>query len=262
MSTRTPSFTLSLRALLTFPVRLCNPPPAASTVRSCKGSYGLSPFLVDFNAFVVTPLVKISLDDVLNKRHLPPLTLKDFEEWLVFVEGNPHYLYFILWLREYEARYATWLAQYGYNDAIPSTAHLNLLPASPALALFYTRAKQTFLDPFSDPPSPYALPPAALSPSSTHSFSSSIPHFTASLEATRRESLAHFSAHPHPHPKQLASVAHYARTALKESLERFAASACHNVGTRRAWYAYMRSIFLPPFDPLIGVESPGDPSLP
>lgn len=44
------------------------------------------------NASTVTPLLKVTLDDVLNRRHLPPLTLKDFEEWLVFVEGHPQYL--------------------------------------------------------------------------------------------------------------------------------------------------------------------------
>ncbi|KAF8531220.1 hypothetical protein JB92DRAFT_183542 [Gautieria morchelliformis] len=67
--TRLPSFTLGWHALLSLSMRICNPPPAASRVRSCK-------------------------DDVLNKRHLLPLTLKDFEEWLVFV--GIQYLCFIL----------------------------------------------------------------------------------------------------------------------------------------------------------------------
>jgi hypothetical protein len=56
-------------------------------------------------------MFKVKLDDVLNKKHLPPLGidfhafhllansltfcsgLKDFEEWLLFVEGCPENLF-------------------------------------------------------------------------------------------------------------------------------------------------------------------------
>lgn len=34
----------------------------------------------------------MKLEDVLDRKHLPPLGLKDFEEWLVYVEGTPENL--------------------------------------------------------------------------------------------------------------------------------------------------------------------------
>lgn len=43
--------------------------------------------------FLVTPLYKVKLEDVINKKHLPPLGLKDFEEWLLYVDGSPENLY-------------------------------------------------------------------------------------------------------------------------------------------------------------------------
>ncbi|KZT19465.1 hypothetical protein NEOLEDRAFT_1051163, partial [Neolentinus lepideus HHB14362 ss-1] len=68
---------LSVKYLLSLPARLCNPPPAVGKVRSCA----------------VTPLFKVRLEDVLSRKHLPPLGLKDFEEWLLFVENAPENLY-------------------------------------------------------------------------------------------------------------------------------------------------------------------------
>ena len=56
----------------------------------------------------VTPIFQVSLEDVLARRHLPPLGLKDFEEWLLFVEQCPEHLYFVLWLREYTQKYDAW----------------------------------------------------------------------------------------------------------------------------------------------------------
>lgn len=38
--------------------------------------------------FRIQPEYEVRLEDVLARRHLPPLGLKDFEEWLVFVEGS------------------------------------------------------------------------------------------------------------------------------------------------------------------------------
>lgn len=36
----------------------------------------------------VTPRFDVSLEDILDRKHLPPLGLKDFEEWLLFVEQS------------------------------------------------------------------------------------------------------------------------------------------------------------------------------
>lgn len=40
----------------------------------------------------IQPHYEVSLEDVLDRKHLPPLGLKDFEEWLLFVDGTPENL--------------------------------------------------------------------------------------------------------------------------------------------------------------------------
>lgn len=40
----------------------------------------------------IQPQYQVSLEDVLARKHLPPLGLKDFEEWLLFVDGTPENL--------------------------------------------------------------------------------------------------------------------------------------------------------------------------
>ena len=89
--TQPKTYRLTLKAIVSFPVskppvflslsihgnvqiRLCNPPPAVGKVRSCGGE------LVDFCLFlsasyiaIVTPLFNVRLEDVLDRKHLPPL---------------------------------------------------------------------------------------------------------------------------------------------------------------------------------------------
>ncbi|KAL4251929.1 hypothetical protein ABKN59_002636 [Abortiporus biennis] len=86
---------LSSSALLSLPYRLTHPPPAKEQV----SSWG------------IVPTFDIKLQDILDRKHLPPLGLKDFEEWLLFVEHSAENLYFILWLREYSSRYKVWTQQ-------------------------------------------------------------------------------------------------------------------------------------------------------
>ncbi|KAJ3474734.1 hypothetical protein NLI96_g12287 [Meripilus lineatus] len=68
---------LTSSALLGLPRRLIHPPPVNNQVTS----------------WGIVPTFKIELHDILNRRHLPPLGLKDFEEWLLFVERSPQDLY-------------------------------------------------------------------------------------------------------------------------------------------------------------------------
>ncbi|KAI9443198.1 hypothetical protein H4582DRAFT_1808584 [Lactarius indigo] len=191
------TFRLTLQALLSLPYRLCNPPPAVGKVRSCK----------------VTPMFKVKLDDVLNRKHLPPLGLKDFEEWLLFVEGCPENLYFLLWLKEYAARYDQWMAQTrpAKSDANSKEQYRfsNQVQHSTSLTLFYLRAKQTFFTPGAE----YELniPSDVLSPFHTG-------HFVS----------------PHPDPIVFRDVAWQVHDMLKESLDRFVLASYHNVGTSRA----------------------------
>ena len=199
----------------------------------------------------MTAVVDVKLDDVLNRKHLPPLGtlpllpsdpvsvtglltlsrsgLKDFEEWLLFVEQNAENLYFILWLKEYNARYTQWLNNvkalhpYQSSSRLPSSIHTNR-----ALSIFYSRAKQTFFT----PNSPYELdlPSDILGPFHAPSLSSdSLNHppnhdFSASSGALS----------PHPDPTVFTEVEDKVRSILQESLDRFAASTITNVGTARA----------------------------
>ncbi|KAI9512396.1 hypothetical protein F5148DRAFT_1279736 [Russula earlei] len=208
------TFRLTINALLSLPYRLCSPPPAVGKVRSCS----------------VTPMFKVKLDDVLNRKHLPPLGsylspltpsrlfiflsgLKDFEEWLLFVEGCPENLYFILWLKEYASRYDQWVAQSRpvKNDSNPKEQYRfsNQIQHSTGLTLFYLRAKQTFFTPGAE----YELniPSDVLSPFHTG-------HFVS----------------PHPDPVVFSDVAWQVHNMLKDSLDRFVLASYYNVGTNRA----------------------------
>jgi hypothetical protein len=191
--TQPKTFSPTVKSLLSLPFRICNPPaPAVGKVRSCN----------------VTPIFNVKLEDILDRKHLPPLGLKDFEEWLLYVELSPENLYFILWLREYTARYRHWAQrakllreearEYGLDW--PSNS-------SSQLAMFYARAKQTFFTPNSD----YELniPSDMLAP--FHVSNSS----------------------PHPDPVIFDQVAIETQKMLKESLRRFVSAQFNNVGNNR-----------------------------
>ncbi|EED77317.1 predicted protein [Postia placenta Mad-698-R] len=61
---------LNCKGLRALPYRLAHPP-------SVRGKlFSLS----------IVPRFEVRLDDILDRKHLPPLGLKDFEEWLLFVE--------------------------------------------------------------------------------------------------------------------------------------------------------------------------------
>ncbi|PPR07794.1 hypothetical protein CVT26_014979 [Gymnopilus dilepis] len=183
------TYKVSLRGLLSLPFRICNPPPAVAKVRSCG----------------VTPLFKVRLEDVLDRKHLPPLGLKDFEEWLLFVEMSPENLYFILWLREYKQRYSQWRSQAEFQRrSAPSDYPLHY---SSHLAMFYARAKQTFLTPGSE----YEL-----------NLTSSLlgPFHTTNMS-------------PHPDPNLFQEVEVETLRTLEQSLRRFVSAQFNNVGNKR-----------------------------
>lgn len=178
------TYTLTFTAVLALPFRLCNPPPAVGKVRSCG----------------VTPIYDVKLEDVLDRKHLPPLGLKDLEEWLLYVELCPENLYFLLWLKEYKKKYARWLAQ-SRTRPIP-------IPSSD-LAWFYARCKQTFLTPNSS----YEL----IVPS----------HLLAPFHVPRG------IGSPHPDPAVFDAVAIEVQNRLKDSLQRFVTAQFSNVGNNR-----------------------------
>nr|GAT60371.1 predicted protein [Mycena chlorophos] len=185
---------ISLRSLLSLPFRLCNPPPPAAKRRSCG----------------VQPALQVRLDEVLDRNHLPPLGLKDFEEWLLYCEDAVENLYFILWLKEYTLRYKQWVARLSFerNNAGESYVDRYTYPRN-SLAIFYARARITFL-------SPNAI------------YELNVPSST----------LAPFHASdgsPHPDPAIFTPIAIETRKMLEDSLERFVAAQLSNVGNSRAF---------------------------
>ena len=120
---------------------------------------------------------------MLDRKHLPPLSLKDFEEWLLFIEQCPENLYFVLWLREYTQKYNQWAAKLAKERAATQkrtvrfgssskekdekdaerlhvTWRSSTTAFSPSLALSVERARHTFFV----PGAPYELfvPPEIL----------------------------------------------------------------------------------------------------
>lgn len=153
--------------------------------------------------------------------------LKDFEEWLLFVEQNAENLYFILWLKEYSARYTHWI-----NNARAllkqDSPHPYQSATNHSLAVFYSRAKQTFFT----PNSPYELdlPSDILGPFHTPSLSSD----SVNRPPDRDFSASSGALSPHPDPAVFSEVEDKVRSMLQESLDRFANSTITNVGTARA----------------------------
>lgn len=190
--TRPPVFSVRLSRLISFPYRFCHPPqPTAAKVRSCS----------------IVPTYQVALDDVLDRRHLPPLGLKDFEEWLLFVEEKPQYLYFVLWLREYTQRYTQW------SKSSAEKTRTGTRPISGSLSIFYTRAKQTF-------------------------FSRKSPYFLGlpdnSLDYILRPAMDSPMDSPHPHPSAFTRLDSEVRSILSTSLKSFVRASYANVANYRA----------------------------
>ncbi|KAJ6613326.1 hypothetical protein B0H10DRAFT_245502 [Mycena sp. CBHHK59/15] len=186
------TFRLTFKSLLSLPFRLCNPPPAVAKVRSCG----------------VTPVFQVQLDDILDRKHLPPLGLKDFEEWLVYVENSEENLYFVLWLKEYTLKYKQWAARSTLERNNAGDYRMDWpLHSSSQLAMFYARAKQTFFTP--NAAYELNLPSVVFAP--VHASNGS----------------------PHPDPAIFTKIAIETRKMLDESLSRFVTAQFSNVGNQR-----------------------------
>ncbi|KAF8158384.1 hypothetical protein B0H34DRAFT_453673 [Crassisporium funariophilum] len=201
VQTQPKTYQVSVKAILSFPFRLCNPPPAVSKVRSCG----------------VTPLFKLRLEDVLDRKHLPPLGLKDFEEWLLFVEMSPENLYFTLWLREYKLRFNQWKSQAAFQQSRIGPSLTWSPQHSPQLAMFYARAKQTFFTPGSE----YEL------------------NLSSSLLAPFHQP----NMPPHPDPEVFTEIAIETYRTLDESLRRFVHAQFNNVGNSRVLCGMIGGLF-------------------
>ncbi|KIY45605.1 hypothetical protein FISHEDRAFT_49164 [Fistulina hepatica ATCC 64428] len=188
------TYKVHLRNLVLLPYRICNPPPAVGKVRSCS----------------VTPIYQIQLDDVLESRHLPPLGLKDFEEWLLYVEDSPENLYFVLWFKQYAQQHREWA-----NGRFESEGEkFNRISQ---LDWFYLRAKQTFFTPNAE-------------------FELNLPsHILAPFHSSNPCS--------HPEPELFDSVVEETKKQLQESLQHFLTAQYNNVGNNRVLCGIIAGVF-------------------
>jgi len=101
-------------------------------------------------SFKLTPCYRVTLQDVLKGRHLPPLGRKEFENFLYFKEYSVENLYFCTWLEQYQAQWNHWLTKRQSNasddddDGVAKPVHIPNTKPSPQLAMSYARAKETF----------------------------------------------------------------------------------------------------------------------
>ncbi|KAG8737672.1 hypothetical protein FRC10_007953 [Ceratobasidium sp. 414] len=188
----------AFQALLDVPRRLFHPPPAQVKVGRVR-------------SMSLTPLFEVKLCDVLDGQHLPPLSRKDFEEYLLFVERSPENLYFTQWLRDYSRIHDAW--------AQSSTSY------SPQLALSWSRAKETFFTPQAHlrlnlPASLLAgivLPDDASSARVQYDYTG--------------------PTHPsYPPPPALGKIHREVEDMLRESLTRFVSNSCGNSGRARGLF--------------------------
>ncbi|KIY71547.1 hypothetical protein CYLTODRAFT_390240, partial [Cylindrobasidium torrendii FP15055 ss-10] len=131
---------------------------------------------------------------------------------------SPENLYFILWLREYTTKYMQWKAQTD-ADKTDVPMYLGVWPSakSQPLAMFYSRAKETFFTPNAN--HELNLPSDILAPIRTPNGS------------------------PHPDPHIFDRVAVEVHKMLQESLQRFVAAQFSNVGSPRALCGVCAGIF-------------------
>ncbi|KAG9104058.1 hypothetical protein FRC06_005758 [Ceratobasidium sp. 370] len=191
----------SFKYLLDFPYRLLHPPPAPIKVGRVR-------------SMSLTPVFEVKLCDVLDGQHLPPLSRKDFEEYLLFVEHSPENLYFLQWLRDYSRIHDTW-AQSG-------------TPYSPQLALSWSRAKETFFTPQAH--LRLNLPASLLA-------GLVLPDDAADRPAPSLDYDYTGPTHPsYPPPPALGKILREVEDMLRESLSRFVCGSCGNSGRARGLF--------------------------
>ncbi|KAF8194172.1 hypothetical protein BJ912DRAFT_1088590 [Pholiota molesta] len=206
-NTQPRTYSVGLKALLSLPFRLCNPPPAVGKVRSCG----------------VTPLLKVRLEDVLDRQHLPPLGLKDFEEWLLFVELSPENLCVVYFLPFFPANTAQILHSVAarVQAALHTMAVTDGLP-EPRRVLYPPRPVRALLL-----PSHHVLRPREadlLHPGSAYELN---------LASTLLAPFHRTNAPPYPPPEDFRAVEIDTYRTLDESLRRFVNAQLNNVGNRR-----------------------------
>ncbi|QRV84330.1 regulator of G protein signaling domain protein [Ceratobasidium sp. AG-Ba] len=176
----------SFVTFLKFPLRVFNPPKAP-----------------EVGGWSIVPTLHVTLEDMLKQKHLPPLSLKDFEEYLLFEEFGAENLYFILWLKEYSAKHRAWFARNG--------------PSDPKLAMSFTRAKATFFN-----------------RQSSHELNLASAQMNNFITSTHGQ--------PHPPPAVFEPIKNDVEASLRESLKKFLRTRICNADSKRATCVWISGV--------------------
>ncbi|CAE6483463.1 unnamed protein product [Rhizoctonia solani] len=176
----------SFVTFLKWPARVFNPPDVS-----------------EVNGWSIIPTLTVTLEDMLKQKHLPPISLKDFEEYLLFEEFGAENLYFLLWLQEYSAKHRTWFARNAVSD--------------PKLAMSFTRAKATF-------------------------FSRQSSHELNLAAVQINNFFANTSGQPHPLPAVFDPIKSDVEASLRESLKKFLRTRICNADSKRATCVWISGV--------------------
>ncbi|KAG8781808.1 hypothetical protein FRC12_021497 [Ceratobasidium sp. 428] len=190
-------YTYSLSSLLELPRRLARPPIAPKAIG---------------RIWTIVPEMEISLEDILSMRHISPISLKDFEQYLLFEEYGAENLYFVLWVKDYTTRF-----------------NANVSPAQ--LAHCIARAKATFFS--SD--SHYELNLSASRVSEFFAATGSNPTPEKSRNSVYSTSSQPLLASTTPRPSTFTPIYDEVEHMLRLSAHRFVRARSRNVNSQRAY---------------------------
>ncbi|KAG8680557.1 hypothetical protein FRC09_018148, partial [Ceratobasidium sp. 395] len=156
--------------------------------------------------------MEVSLDDILNMRHISPISLKDFEQYLLFEEYGAENLYFVLWVKDYTARF-----------------NANASPAQ--LAHSIARVKATFFHPDSQ----YELNLSASWVSEFCAATGSNPSPEKSRNSVYSTTSQPLLASATPHPSTFIPIYDEVEHMLRLSAHRFVRARSRNVNSQRAY---------------------------
>ncbi|QRW25509.1 regulator of G protein signaling domain protein [Rhizoctonia solani] len=161
------------------------------------------PKVSEVKGWSIIPTLTVTLEDMLKQKHLPPISLKDFEEYLLFEEFGAENLYFLLWLQEYSAKHRAWFSRNAVSD--------------PKLAMSFTRAKATF-------------------------FSRQSSHELNLAAVQINNFFANTNGQPHPVPAAFDPIKADVETSLRESLKKFLRTRICNADSKRATCVWISGV--------------------
>ncbi|TIB97596.1 hypothetical protein E3Q18_02517 [Wallemia mellicola] len=208
--TRPRQFKCSWRTLLQFPRRLLAPAAIPSApkfkVRSCTA----------------TPLDSVTLESILNDSYLPPLTLVDFQDYLVFRENSVENLFYLRWLTHYTSLHNRLVIEKTQEE---SSKVINEMSQQ------YQRCLSTFIL----PGSAYELNIAS---KLIQEMLAIAPQQYVTLDDLNgTQSDRHAVLPPSPDAAAIVATKHHVVGMLRNSARKFATKAPANGGRKRGWFA-------------------------